>query len=561
MWPETGCAGKQQNVGRGRLSLTKCKVRPVFPTVADVLALPALRAGTPTVRAGRSALLNRVRWVHVSEQRQPAGTLSGGELILSIGAAVADPATDHLEYLTALRDAGAVGLVIELGQHLRSLPETLVQAARALRFPLVELRAAVRFVEVTEVVHAWILNEQYAHMQFSQRVTETFRTLMVDSAGVSTVVGEAAALLELPVVLEDLGHRALAFAGDVAEDLLRDWTVRSRQALPAGPAEPSGPEGWFSAAVGPRVERWGRLVVPRRAADAERVRLVLTQAAEAIAVLVRIDASSPGIELEAQGGLLADILGASEASESALRVRARALGLPTGGPFAVLVVVAPAAAGEGDREALEVVASAVRHTRRPALVGPLRPGRIAVVVSCASLDDEPDVVCALAPGLPADRVRAVAASDPAAAFADLPDALHHALQTADVADASPDPAARAVWRPRHLGVRGLVWRLRDDRRLLSYVEEQLGPLLRLPEARRNELLKTLRAYVETDGVVTAFASRIGTSRPAAYARLRRLSELLDRDLDDPPTRLSVYLALLVLDQGSTGRDAALAPGR
>ncbi|MFD0489508.1 PucR family transcriptional regulator ligand-binding domain-containing protein [Saccharopolyspora spinosporotrichia] len=107
----------------------------MFPTVADVLALPALRAGTPTVRAGRSALLNRVRWVHVSEQRQPAGTLSGGELILSIGAAVADPATDHLEYLTALRDAGAVGLVIELGQHLRSLPETLVQAARALRFP------------------------------------------------------------------------------------------------------------------------------------------------------------------------------------------------------------------------------------------------------------------------------------------------------------------------------------------------------------------------------------------------------------------------------------------
>ncbi|MFD0489507.1 PucR family transcriptional regulator [Saccharopolyspora spinosporotrichia] len=268
----------------------------------------------------------------------------------------------------------------------------------------------------------------------------------------------------------------------------------------------------------------------------------------------------PGHRTRGAGGLLADILGASEASESALRVRARALGLPTGGPFAVLVVVAPRPRG-GDREALEVVASAVRHTRRPALVGPLRPGRIAVVVSCASLDDEPDVVCALAPGLPADRVRAVAASDPAAAFADLPDALHHALQTADVADASPDPAARAVWRPRHLGVRGLVWRLRDDRRLLSYVEEQLGPLLRLPEARRNELLKTLRAYVETDGVVTAFASRIGTSRPAAYARLRRLSELLDRDLDDPPTRLSVYLALLVLDQGSTGRDAALAPGR
>ena len=531
----------------------------MFPTVAEVLALPALRTGDPAVRAGRSALENHVRWVHVSEQRQPAGTLSGGELVLSIGAAVADPATDHLAYLTTLRDAGAAGLVIELGQHLRSLPGTLVQAARALRFPLVELRNTVRFVEVTEVVHARILNEQYARMKFSQRVTETFRALMVDGAGVSTVVGEAAALLELPVVLEDLGHRALAFAGDVAEDLLRDWTARSRQASPAAPAESSGPEGWFSVPVGPRVERWGRLVVPRRGADAEQAGLVLTQAAEAITMLVRIDSESPGMELEAQGGLLADILGASAASESALRARARALGLAVGGPFAALVAVS-ASAGEGrHREVLEAVASAVRHLRRPALVGLLRQGRIGVVLSCRSADDEREALSALVTRLPAHEIRAVAAAEPASAFGNLPEALHEALQTADVASASPDPAARPVWRPRHLGVRGLVWRLRNNRHLLSYVDEQLGPLLRLPEARRTGLLQTLRAYVETDGVVTAFAARIGTRRPAAYARIRKLSEVLDRNLDDPPTRLSVYLALLTLDQTTTGREEAAAP--
>jgi PucR family transcriptional regulator, purine catabolism regulatory protein len=525
----------------------------MVPTVAEILALPVLRGGNPAVRAGRPGLERPVRWVHVSEQRHPAGTLSGGELVLSIGTAVADPATDHRAYLAELQDAGAVGLVIELGQHVRSLPAGLVQAARALGFPLVELRNTVRFVEVTEVVHARILHEQYTRMQFAQRVTETFRTLMVDGAGVSSAVGEAAALLGLPVVLEDLGHRALAFAGDVAEDLLRDWTARSRHSSLAGPEEPAGPEGWFSTPVGPRVERWGRLVVPRRDVDVENVGLVLTQAAEAITVLVRIDRNSPGIELEAQGGLLADILGATSASETTLRARARALGLATGGPFAALVVVGGRAEPGGDRVLLDATASAVRHLRRPALVGPLRPGRIGVVLACRSAADEEEAVAGLVTRLPAHRVRAVAAAAPAAAFGDLPEALHEALQTADVADASPDPAAHPVWRNRHLGVRGLVWRLRDDRHLLSYVDEQLGPLLRLPEARRTELLRTLRAYVETDGVVTAFAARIGTSRPAAYTRVRRLSEVLDRDLDDPPTRLSVYLALLAFDQALSGR--------
>ena len=138
----------------------------MYPTLAEVLELPVLRAAAPRVRAGSAGVDVRVRWVHVSEQRNPAGTLSGGELVLSIGVAVADPANDPVAYVAALRDAGAVGLVVELGQHVRTLPTALVQAARAAAFPLVELARAVRYVEVTEVVHARIVNSQYARMRF-----------------------------------------------------------------------------------------------------------------------------------------------------------------------------------------------------------------------------------------------------------------------------------------------------------------------------------------------------------------------------------------------------------
>ena len=108
-----------------------------------------------------------MRWVHVSEQRNPAGTLTGGELVLSIGVAVADPTTDPVAYVAALQEAGAVGLVVELGQHVGALPTGLVEAARAARFPLVELTRAVRYVEVTEVVHARVLHRQYARLQFT----------------------------------------------------------------------------------------------------------------------------------------------------------------------------------------------------------------------------------------------------------------------------------------------------------------------------------------------------------------------------------------------------------
>ena len=355
----------------------------MYPTLADVLDLPVLTAAAPRVRAGADELDVQVRWVHVSEQPNPAGTLSGGELVLSTGMAFADPATDPAVYVSALQEAGAVGLVVELGQHVRSLPTALVEAARAARFPLVELARAVRFVEVTEVVHARILHNQYARMQFTQRVHDTFRTLTVESSEVGRVLAEATALIGLPVVLEDLGHRALSFAGDVSPAaLLQDWTARSRQV--AGAAEPAvtGPEGWMTAPVGPRSRRWGRLVVPQRVVgrDAEaQVATVLQQAADALTIVRLLGDDSLGVELEAQAELLQDLLESTTLDEPALRARARALGLPTTGVLTV-VVLGAALAADRDRELVEAAAAAARTVRAPAVVGRLAPGRVAVVM-------------------------------------------------------------------------------------------------------------------------------------------------------------------------------------
>jgi purine catabolism regulator len=526
---------------------TICKVADVYPTLAEILELPVVKAGLPRVRAGRSALDTRVRWVHVSEQRDPAGTLTGGELVLSIGVPAGDPTTDFTAYLKALREAGAVGLVIELGQHVRFLPEDLIQAARAMSFPLVELRRTIRFIELTEVVHSRVLNDQYARMQFAQRVSGTFRSLTVEGSDIGQVVAEAARLLELPIVLEDLGHRALSYAGEVAHELLRDWAARSRQ-TPGGPAIVStGPEGWVTTPVGPRAARWGRLVLPRRRTDTDEVGMVLEQAADAITLLTLMNEDSPGVQLEAQSSLLSDLLESSPIAEKTLCARARALGLATGAAYEVLVLAAGSADIDRERGLLDTAAAAARGTGLPTLVGTLRQGRVGIIVSCTAHEAEADVVHDVVRGLPSGLVRVVGAADPAPSFGDLPHALAEAMHVTDVAAASVDPASRPVWRSRDLGVQGLVWRLRDDPRLLAYVDEQLGPILRLDDPRRSDLLRNLRAYAEADGMVTAFASRIGRSRPAAYARARKLSEVLGCDLDVPGTRLTLYLALLALD--------------
>jgi purine catabolism regulator len=531
----------------------------VYPTLAEVLDLPVLRAAAPGVRAGSAGLGVRVRWVHVSEQRDPAGTLSGGELVLSIGVAVADPTTDPAAYIAALRDAGAVGLVIELGQHVRTLPTALVQAARDANFPLVELARAVRFVEVTEVVHARIVNSQYERMQFTQRVNDTFRALTIESGAVSRVLTETSALTGLPVVLEDLGHRALSFAGDFpAATLLKDWTARSRQVPDAPQPSANGPEGWMTTAVGPRSRRWGRLVVPRRVVGddaAEKVALVIQHAADALTIGRLLGDDSLGLELEAQGELLQDLLRSTTLDEPALRARARALGLPTGGVLTVVVAGGPAADSH-DRELVEAAVAAARTVRAPAIVGRLTAGRVALVVACRSPESESATVEGIVALLPTAFVTVVGAAGPVSAFSDLAPAVAEAAFVVDVCAATEGSVPFRVWRSSDLGAQGLLWQLRSDPRLQSLIDTQLGALLRLDERARGPLLETLSAYLETGGGMTAFAAAMNLSRPAAYARLTRLREALACDLERPRTRLSLHLALLALRQD--GKEAAAA---
>jgi purine catabolism regulator len=188
------------------------------------------------------------------------------------------------------------------------------------------------------------------------------------------------------------------------------------------------------------------------------------------------------------------------------------------------------------------VTAAISGSRAATFVGALPDGTAAIVLSGARAAS--DVVDALPPDV-------VAAAAGAQGFDELAGALAEAMHVLAVAVAIPDRPVGRVWRARDLGVRGLLWAMRTDPRLLAFVEEQLGPVLRHDAPRRTELLRTVRAYADADGVVAAFATRIGTSRPAAYARVRTLSTILGRDLADPAVKLSLQVASLALEATET----------
>ncbi|PSK64413.1 putative acyl-CoA dehydrogenase YdbM [Micromonospora sp. MH33] len=140
-------------------------------------------------------------------------------------------------------------------------------------------------------------------------------------------------------------------------------------------------------------------------------------------------------------------------------------------------------------------------------------------------------------GLPAVRAR-LGRADAAVAAAELV-----------VAEAARrDRRDLPYFRLPHVGLAGLLHLLRDEPRLQTFVERELGGLLAYDAQHpREQLLGTLRAYLEQGRNKSAAAAAAHLSRPAFYERLARIGRILDVDLDSVEQCLSLHVALLALD--------------
>lgn len=540
--------------------------RHVTPTLADVLALPAVAAGRPRVLAAPDRLDTPVRWAHVAEIPEIPSLLRGGELILTTGIGLPRDDPGLASFLQALAGVPVAALAVELGRAFTGrLPPAMVREARRLCLPLIELRREVAFVEVTEAVHALVLDAQLAQVRASQQVHEAFTGMSVDGASPEQVLRQVARMAGTPVVLENLAHQVLAHdaAGADPSRLLERWEARSRRAAPEDRTGWDAGTGLLVTTVGARGQDWGRLVLVRDE-QPEPLDVVLLERAAATLALNRLLARDlESLERQSHRSLLAAVL-AHEMPDTDVPVRARALGVPLDGRRLLGVVVRPGGPGgpsgglEGQarlRDLGDVVAHAARAAGVAALVGQVDDRGIGMLAALGPRQRDVDVMAGLAeqirratrgrlPQLDADRL-VVAAGSLVGGPRDARRSLLEAGQVADAAAGLPAPAA--YLRLPDLRLRGLLQLVREDPRVQTFVERELGALLAHDADTGDDLTGTLRHYLAAGRNKSTAAAAAHLSRPAFYDRLARIERVLGADLDDVETCLSLHVALLARD--------------
>jgi len=511
-------------------------------TVAEVLALPVLARGLPKVVACQDRLDRLVRWVHVTEWANPASALDGGELVLTTG--IGFPARLD-DYAAEIAEVGAAAVVLELGRRYREAPHELVAGFRTRGVPLIVLRRGVRFIDVTQELHALILSSQLRTLRAAQRVHDTFTALSQRGAGADEVVRAAVTMTGRAVVLENLAHQALVFAtGERGlEDVLTEWEPRSR-ATPS-PAERTGVcgrEGWLVTQVEFRGHRWGRLaMLPGGTAEQFRAEHVLVLERAAIALTLARLTDEARWEDQAHRDALLDVLEQRQLSWKNTGARIAALGVPTQARLFVVVLI--------------------RAAERPILLEKLR-GRFEGTALAGDLGERGVGVLLTfrEPGgwrpLAAEIAElAGSAVHVGAEVTELSEVARSAAEADQVAGAVPPDRPPSIYTIHDIGLPELLFSLREDPRVQAYAERQLTALLSHDQAHGTALLGTLRHYLAAAGNKSITARRGKLSRQALYQRLRLIEQVMGVDLESGDLRAQLHVAVTALDAQRTGRPA------
>lgn len=494
-----------------------------------------------------------MRWVHVLDVPEPDDLLRGGELVLSTGLGSGPTEAGQRRFVRSLASQQAAGLLVEIGySYPTRLPSALVAEARTHGLPLIATHRPTRFVDITEAIHAALLDRRLERLRRLQDTFARLTELVLARAELGELLGELARALRNPVALENLAGQPVAFATHEAgeRELLEAHHEyrRLRQ-----PGELAG-AGWIAVPVSSAGHPWGQLTALQIDSPlGEEDRELLDAGARAVELALLGAAHGERLHGQASGAFLAELMG-GRLSEAAAARRAAALGFtPAAGRILTLALSWRSERwgelGSSPEEAWTALVGSLRAAvgERPALLG-VHGATMLALVRVGAREPTAEQLDMLAAQLRAPlRRRELHEDDVALAFAGSESGFTAAgrrLERAALAAAAARADAPVPWSDaRRASLTGLLYGLRRSPELLAFVSEQLGPLFVEGDPRSRELAHTLEVYLQFSGHKAQAARALHLTRQSLYLRLARIERLLGVKLDDPDVVLALHLAV------------------
>jgi purine catabolism regulator len=509
-------------------------------TLGRLAALPSLRL---EALAGAAALDRPIRWAHVSELVDPTPFLEGGELLLTVGlwldggdSAAGDSADAAVDaYVRRLAAVGVVGLGFGVAPPHDEVPRRLVEAARRHDFPLLAVPQNVPFIAVSKAVSTLLAAERYDEVVRGYEQQRRLTRAAVAGDGARTVVRELAQEFDGWALLLDAAGEARAAHPDSAaarRSALATHVARLGTATTATSvslADATEHVLLLPLATGRRVRGYLAVGTPHRLSAGRRQ---LVHTAASLLTLVLEQATSVRRTENRFRAAVFRLLAHSDLDGAA----AMATDLWGGLPRDPVRVVAVAGGGEARAKLAEIAEVSAAESER-VLVADVADRLVVVTSADGRAGDRLREVLRSMPDVVAGESQPVALAEVGRGHREAEQALGVGLRLGRRFTAFSD-----------VGGEGLL-RLLGGPDGLAFAESALRPLREHDAGGRGDLVGSLRVWLEHNGHWDGAAAALGVHRHTLRHRMRRVEELLARDLGAPGVRAELWTAVQLLDVG------------
>jgi PucR family transcriptional regulator, purine catabolism regulatory protein len=492
-----------------------------------------------TALTGQEALDREISWVHASELLDPTPYLDGGELLLSVGmwlrpGTAARPAgRAHVSaYVDRLIRTGVTGLGFGIGLTHPDVPTALVEAASASGLPLLSVPKKTPFIAISRVVWEAMAAEHNAEMTHTVQAQQELTRAAV-AAGAGGLVRRLAERLDGWVVLLDAAgsvvHAAPPWAARRAPWLARELERLRDVATPVSTALSVDGDQIVVQSLRPERRTRGFLAVGVASRPTAEQRSVLNTAVS----LLTLGLAQANALRGAEGHLrttIFDLLVNGDLDRADRLAMDMWGGLPPGPVRVSLVAGATPALDELTDVMDAAAASSPKQLFYAAVAGrvaliypanaPIRDKVLGSTVASDALTVGESTEAELA-----EIARAHREADQALAIG-----IHSHQQHIQFADIGASAMLGLLATPQ----------------ATAFAESLLRPLIDHDASGRGDLVTSLGTWLEHNGQWDAAAAELGVHRHTLRHRIRRVSELLGRNLDVAAVRVELWTAVRLL---------------
>lgn len=548
-------------------------------TVREALKMEALR--NSRLIAGRRGLNRVIHWVNVMEVPDILDWVKEGEFLITTGFSIKDDPAAQERLIPELARRGLAGLGIKLKRYIHRVPQSMIEAADSLDFPLIELPLEASFPDIMNPIMSEVVNRQAAFLKQAEEIHRYLMEVVLAGKGLGGLAETLADLIHSPVYIESRLWDKAVFAA-ARSDLTLEELLSGQAGNAAGEGvEESGSEPgsrFVSDQVDFRGKRIRKISVPIVAAGSRHGRITVweishrlsdldlraIERATTIAALEIINERAVyEVERRYRNEFLDDLLSGSFDSEQAALERSRALGWDLTRNLVALVIETdqPVPRGDGDQHYTEVKNQI------------LRSAGVALGGNCVVGEKGKGVVVLVPAGVDLSAIRGEALRAARQIEAVLSKSLrgisfwiglgrfHPTLKGLST---SYQEALKALGIGRtlsggtrvihfdDLGVYRLLHLVRGEQELFSFFEETIGPLVRYDNEKNTSLVKTLEAYFECGGNLRKMAEKLFTHYNTVTYRIERIQQILGVNLDNAPDRLNLEIGLKIMKFSNYG---------